>query len=116
MWMFTRAGMFSVVSDGIGGMQIRARNPEHLRNLQKAIQEIADEKIHESTSGDYCCRLLVSVRQWRIVADFLAMDATKYRNFKAELKKEHPKDATLNDWAGMVWLGGMRYQEEIRKK
>lgn len=115
MWIFSRAGMFSVVSDGNGGMQIRARNPEHLRKLQRAVHEIAIESLWESVGGDYCCRLLVSRRQWLIVADFLANDATKYGNFKAELEKEHPDDRGLNVWAAATWGRGLRYQEEIRK-
>ena len=56
MWIFSRAGMFSVVSDGNGGMQIRARNPEHLRKLQRAVHEIATESLWESVGGDYSKR------------------------------------------------------------
>lgn len=117
MWLFTIFGFFSVVSAGDEKVQIRARNPEHLRNLKSKCPALSGYRIQldETGKADYYARLIVPLLKWQIVAGYLADEAAKQTNFKDDLRRGPAgDDRELLAWATETWKRGSYYQQAYR--
>lgn len=84
MWLFTRYGFFSVVQVPGGHlMQIRARNPEHLRLLREDFRYLRRQAIIRTPRADYGFRIVVRRTTVVRLAAELAVQI-EWPNFKNE--------------------------------
>ncbi len=118
MWLFTIYGFFSVVDAGDGKVQIRARNPEHLRKLKAKIPALSAYRIQTDETGrsDYFARLIVPLLKWQIVASHLADEAAKTTNFKDALRMTEADDREMLTWANETWKAGYGYQQGVKTR
>jgi hypothetical protein len=108
--------MYSVVCKG-GGMQIRARNREHLEALKRRYKIILDKiPIDETPQGDYGWRMTVSLEQWITVSGLLAADID-YPNFKDAARDANVDNRYLNILHRIWWMmfSYQSYRKSYRK-
>ena len=95
MWLFTRQGFISAVEnrDNPETIVIRARDPEHLREM------FPTEPILETEESDYPIRLYIERARF---ADWLARQAydLDYTNFKDSIPSDQE---TYHDACVAVW-------------
>ena len=109
MWMITRYGFYSVVQSQIdkSKMMLRARDVNHLRNLQKVYSPIEGLTILSASDTDYPYRIILTQDQWLKVAEFLAHDCTEYSNFK-DAAEAQMQDRVYDDFLHLVWAMARR--------
>ena len=91
MWLFTRAGFFSVVDKksqprGVGEVCVRARVAADFDSLRQLYFPDMPDVVFE-TNTDYPYRIYVGKKQWAKVAALMSEDVT-YSNFKGMIAKE----------------------------
>lgn len=104
MWLFTRAGFFSVVDKksqprGVGEVCIRARVAADFDSLRQLYFPDMPDVILE-TNTDYPYRIYVGKKAWAKVAALMSEDVT-YDNFKSMVAKEQGYDRS--HLYGDVW-------------
>lgn len=119
MWLFTRFGFFSAVCARQDGgkskevdpetMMVRARNEQHLINLQEAFPCLAGIKIKISAGTDYHCRLIVPKTVWLGVVVELVVDCD-YDNFKSECART-ADDSPYLSALHRIWSVALSLQE-----
>jgi hypothetical protein len=116
MWMMTRYGFYSITAANQGMIQVRARNRQHLVNLQKAAPEIAGKDILKLQGTDYMWRIIVKPEEWVPVAAMLASEVGDYKNFKGECAKQVDAgnlDKAYENMLHRIWSTHMDYQTRI---
>lgn len=119
MWLFTRFGFFSAVCARKDGgkskeidtelMMVRARNKQHLVNLQEAFPCLVDTPIKISAGTDYHCRMIVPKTIWLGVVVELVVEQD-YGNFKSECARTADDGAYLSV-LHRIWGAAMSLQE-----
>lgn len=118
MWLCTKYGFFSLVcarkdkddyasAPDFSLIMIRARNRDHLANLQKAFPGIfVDTEIIENTHTDYPFRILLKREK---IAELMAglLDDLVYTNFKSEAERNMPEDREYIDFLHSTWHAGL---------
>lgn len=116
MWMFTRAGFFSVVDKnedgrGEGEVCIRARIREDFDRLRDFyFADMPDVVIEQST--DYPYRIYVGKKAWAKVAALMSEDIT-YENFKGMVAREQGYDRS--HLYGEIWSVMFNSEQRLRK-
>lgn len=94
MWVFLSGGFVSIVAhrDRPGDLMVRARDPEHLRQIWP------DAEVQLTPKADYPARIVVPRR---VVRERLAqeVDDLQYPNFKASLTDDAYHDLCLDVWS-----------------
>jgi hypothetical protein len=111
MWLFTRAGFFSVVDKksqgrGVGEVCVRARIAADFDSLRKLYFPDMPDITFESNT-DYPYRIYVGKKQWAKVSALMSEDVT-YDNFKSMVGKEQGYDRS--HLYGEVW--GVMFKAE----
>jgi len=95
MWVFTRYGFLSIACASKPGgkidestVMVRARQRQHLENLQKRFpeSELGKAEILDFVGTDYGYRLIISKSAWISILTELAMEQT-WSNFKNETSR-----------------------------
>ena len=98
MWLYTRAGFFSVVrvhpalemakeyDTGEDYLMIRARVERHLEYLYEANPDLISGSIVVTPNADYPYRVFIAAEAWKKLAARLA-EEINYPNFKGEIEK-----------------------------
>lgn len=98
MWMMTRYGMYSVVTnpdDPEFEVQMRARVRKDLEDLQKRFGPLLRPyQIYETPNADYAFRIFLPQHEFALLAFYLASDID-YGNFKAEIERTDPRRAAV---------------------
>ena len=121
MWIATRYGFFSVVlaRDLESKKQtkllpdlimIRARQRQHLRNLQAEVPELAGHKIVSNKGTDYRYRIIAPKA---VLAPLMLklVDALDYGNFKSECHRHAPDDWQYHSCLSGMWSESYRMQQ-----
>ena len=117
MWLFTRYGFFSTSVNPKKPEQIyvRARNRQHLVNLQKRFN--LDGIIITTPYRDYGWRIVVGKSEWAFVMSHLVKEQD-WANFKDEVHEQVRAgvvDAAYSDSLMQVWRITFRLQERGRR-
>src|ERR1039457_5755939 len=116
MGIFSRYVFYSGMAANEGMIQVRARNRQHLKNLQKAAPGIADKAILKLQGTDYMWRIIVKPEEWAPVAVMLAGEVGEYKNFKGECAKQVDAgnlDKAYENLLHRIWSQHMDYQTRI---
>lgn len=117
MWLFTRAGFFSVVDKkrsgrGKGEVTIRARVKADFDRLKELyFPEMPD--VQQTANTDYPYRIVVGKTQWAKVASLMSEDVT-YDNFKSMVGKEQGYDRA--HLYGEIWSVMYGAERELAAK
>ena len=86
MWIYSKYGIFSIVTvrgDG-NKMQVRTRTRHYLEDLLEAA-EMGDLDILDTPERDYRHRVVLSTAEWARLADHLTRTGIDYPDFKSHL-------------------------------
>lgn len=112
MWLFTKAGFFSVVLDPAsqGMVQVRARREDDFKSLAKfAKVKLGMDLTWSETKGrDYHYRAIMIPAEWEQLAHILTVDLLNYTNFKDSVHGDQLRDSAYLD----VWTRMSRYQRD----
>lgn len=111
MWMMTRYGMYSVVTnpaDPDFEVQIRARDRDDLENLRHRFGALLRPyEIIETPTADYACRIIIPQHEFALLAFYLASDID-YGNFKAEVERTDPARAAVYHRVWAILLNALQ--------
>lgn len=116
MWLFTKAGFFSVVTapDRPGMIQVRSRREADTEALAKLAKDKLDMDLTWQTTPDrdYRYRIYMIPAEWEQLAHLLTVDSLDYDNFKASVHGDSLRDNAYMD----VWSRMHRYQGDATRK
>lgn len=118
MWITTPYGFFSIVRahapDTLSTdlnpkphstlYMFRARKHGHLEELKRRVGHTGKIVVNEGT--DYPYRLFVEADDLQKMTAAMT-EAVDYTNFKAEAKRQSPKDSTFHAFLVAVWSAGL---------
>ncbi|HEY7210512.1 MAG TPA: hypothetical protein VH477_09595 [Bryobacteraceae bacterium] len=113
MWLFTRYGFFSIVSDWTeaGRLLIRARRKKHLQALQTRFPELSSLEISRTDDRDYRYRFVIAKDRWVPILSELAREQT-WTNFKDEVGRFQQKDGSdYTHVLNQVWNLMKKFQD-----
>lgn len=118
MWIFTKYGFFSAVCARESAesrvvdpdmLMVRARQIQHLRDLQEHFTALQEFEIVNNEGTDYCCRMFVPKEVWKNIMVKLTNEMD-YDNFKEEVGNSGGS-SEYQEALGQVWRTMYFFQE-----